>query len=151
MRELPTVADIGSRASMLGVSLFEEPSVYAAARQSAAAGILRLALRVDYRELEKDDAVDYIDRTLDYLDTSPAEVHLLTDYGVIDAASPDYEWLAEGVPYMPSWKEFVLLGGSFLRDLDGLAVGTRAHQRWDWSHWESWARVVRHTRTRLPV
>jgi hypothetical protein len=133
------------------LSLFEESAVYAVARQSAAAGILHLALRVDYSELEKDDVSDQIDMTLDYLDTSPSEIHLLTDYGVTDAASPNYEWLAQRVPYMPSWREFVLLGGSFLRDLDGLAVGTRFHPRWDWFHWRSWASVIRHTRTPLPI
>src|SRR5438093_3708398 len=136
---------------IVALSLFEAPAVYAAACQSAAAGILGLALRVDYGELEKDDAADRIDMTLDSLDTGPAEIHLLTDYGVTDAASPNYEWLSERVPYMASWKEFVVLGGSFLRDLDGLAVGTRFHPRWDWFHWESWARVIRHTGTRLPI
>jgi len=147
--QLARAAERYSVSPIVVLSLFEEPPVYAAARQAAAAGILRLALRVDYSELEKDDAADYIDMALDNLDTSPAETHLLTDYGVIDVASPNYEWLAERVPYTPSWREFVLLGGSFLRDLNGLAVGTRAHQRWDWFHWESWARVARH-RMRLP-
>jgi len=148
--QLARAAERYSVSPIVVLSLFEEPPVYAAARQAAAAGILRLALRVDYSELEKDDAADYIDMALDNLDTSPAETHLLTDYGVIDVASPNYEWLAERVPCTPSWREFVLLGGSFLRDLNGLAVGTRAHQRWDWFHWESWARVARH-RMRLPV
>jgi hypothetical protein len=136
---------------IVALSLFVAPAVYEVARQSPAAGILRLALRVDYGELEKDDAADRIDMTLDSLDTAPAKVHVLTDYGVTDATSPNYEWLAERVPYMASWKEFDVLGGSFLRDLDGLAVGTRFHPRWDWFHWESWARVIRHTGTRLPV
>jgi hypothetical protein len=128
--QLARAAERYSVSPIVVLSLFGEPPVYAAARQAAAAGIMRLALRVDYSELEKDDAADYIDMALDNLDTSPAETHLLTDYGVIDIASPNYEWLAERVPYTPSWREFVLLGGSFLRDLNGLAVGTRAHQRW---------------------
>jgi len=136
---------------IVALSAHEAPPVYAAARQSVAAGMLRLALRVDYSELEKDDAADRIEMTLDILGASPGEVYLLTDYGVIDAPSPNYEWLAERVPYMASWREFVLLGGSFLPDLDGIGVGTHFHPRWDWSHWESWARVIRHTHTRLPV
>jgi hypothetical protein len=49
---------------IVALSLFEAPAVYAAARQAVVAGTLRLALRVDYSELDKDDAVDRIDMTL---------------------------------------------------------------------------------------
>ena len=85
-----TVALLGQAAAaydispIVALSLYEAPAVYAEARQAAAAGILRLALRVDYGELEKDDA-DLGDMALDSLDAAPGEVHLLTDYGVIDA------------------------------------------------------------------
>src|SRR5438128_2571031 len=56
-----TVALLGQAAAaydispIVALSLYEAPAVYAEARQAAAAGILRLALRVDYGELEKDD------------------------------------------------------------------------------------------------
>jgi len=133
------------------LSLNEATPLYVSARQSAANRILRLALRVDYSELDKDDISDRIDLALRDLGVSPAETCFLVDYGVTDYVSPDYEWLADHVPHMTTWKEFVVIGGSFLRDLDGLAVGTRFHPRWDWIHWESWARVIRHTSTRLPA
>jgi len=114
-------------------------------------GPLRFALRVDHSELDKDDTSDRIDLVLHELGVSPLETCLLVDHGVTDATPPDYEWLADHVPYMATWKESVVVAGSFLRDLDGLPVGTRFHIRWDWLHWESWARVIRHTSTRPPI
>jgi len=131
--------------------LHEDVSSQLVAGRAAEGGTLRLALRVNYDELDKDDATDRIDVVLRTLGVSLADTDLLVEYGVVDATPPDYEWLEEHAPYFHDWREFVVVGGSFLPDLSGLAVGTRFHPRWDWLHWEAWARVTRHREVRLPV
>ena len=151
------LALLAQAATMYGISptwvlqLDEDAATYAAARQAVASKTLRVALGVDYGELAKDNAADRIDSPLDNLGISPAEADLLVDYGVTDVTPPDYEWLADSVPHVATWGELVVVGGAFLPNLYGLTVGTRIHPRWDWLHWESWARVIRHTSTRLPV
>lgn len=133
------------------LSLYEDAALCFSARQAATNGTLQFALRADYGELDKDDTSDLINFVLRDLGVSPARTCFLVDCGVTDSTPPDYEWLADHVPHMATWKEFVVAAGSFLPDLDGLAVGTRFHPRWDWLHWEAWARVIRHTSTRLPT
>jgi len=117
----------------------DEAFLMAAQRALSAYPTLSVAIRIHYADLEKQFSAGEINSILLALGSIHEDSDLIVDYDVIDATPPDYDWLCSRVPLLSKWRRFIVTGGSFPPDLNGLHVGIRAQPRYDWIHWQNWA------------
>ena len=54
------------------------------------------------------------------------------------------------IPTLKEWRRFIIAGGSFPVNLEGLAIGTRIQPRYDWLHWQAWAPAPKAAWARTP-
>lgn len=111
---------------------------------------LSVAIRVHYSDLEKQFSAGEINSILVALGSIHERSDIVVDYDVIDTTPPDYDWLCSRVPLLSSWRRFIVTGGSFPPDLNGLPVGIRAQPRYDWIHWQGWADAPKSRASRIP-
>lgn len=131
-------------------NLYADHDYLAALRDAVRARATRVALRLHYADLGKDDCVEGIESLLGALDVVPAETDFFVECGVVDDNSPDYDWLCSRVPALMDWRRFVVSGGSFPRTLEGMGVGSRIRARYEWQHWQTWAFAPKPLRARIP-
>jgi len=111
---------------------------------------LSVAIRVHYADLEKQFSAGEINSILLALGSTHEHSDIIVDYDVIDTTPPDYDWLCSRVPLLSRWRRFIVTGGAFPPDLNGLRVGIRAQPRYDWIHWQSWADGPKSRAARIP-
>lgn len=110
----------------------------------------RIAVRLHYGDLDKETISEEIDSLLSVLGIAHSEADLFVDCGVIDDLSPDYGWLCGRTPRLLTWRRFIVTGGSFPENLEGMAVGARIRARYDWLQWEAWALTPKLQSARTP-
>jgi hypothetical protein len=84
------------------------------------------------------------------LKTTYAGVDVVVDLDVIDETPPNYDQLCSRIPNLHEWRGFIVAGGSFPINLEGLPVGSRCQPRYDWMHWQAWASGLNAHSSRVP-
>lgn len=123
---------------ILIVSPHNDSRFQLAARDAVQIHKLHVAVRLHVGDLGKDGSTDGIESLLSNLGVTYSETDLLVDCASVGDTPPDYDWVSSSVPRLTNWRRFIVLGGSFPPDLDGLRPGIRALPRYDWQHWRAW-------------
>jgi hypothetical protein len=91
-------------------------------------------IRLERSALEKSTTAASIDEMLLALEVSAADVDMVVDLGVSDGYPP-YEHIRAKIPRLEEWRSFVILGGSFPKDLQGMEARLHRLPRREWRHW----------------
>jgi len=76
---------------------------------------------------------------LDLLSANKAEItklHLILDCELVDGQPPDIKAIANNLPNLSPYARFILLSGSFPKDLTGFKLGISQCPRNDWGLWK---------------
>jgi hypothetical protein len=69
---------------------------------------------------------------LNFFSSTPSNVDLIFDFGLVDENGFDLFALCEGLPYLQQWRTFTTVGGAFPVDLTGMELGNSYRPRWEW-------------------
>lgn len=110
---------------------------------SAVASIIKTdhrgaCIRLRRLEIQRPTFLADLRRLLSRLELSPAHVHLLVDYQIINNSCPSFAKLCSFLPNLSQWQTFTIASGAFTKDLSEFEKN-RQHTltRFDWLTWHS--------------
>ena len=87
----------------------------------------------------KEEVVQEIFAKLESLALSPTkggDSDICVDCELIDGQLPDLKLIASKLPDLSKYNRFILISGSFPKDLSGFKLGVSNHARKDWALWQ---------------
>lgn len=122
--------------SFIPVTALDRDAAYQDAVKSVVAkDRLGLCLRIRGSELLRSELPGEIDRLLMVLGLEHEDIDILVDYGIIDAALPNFAEACQRLPSLSRWRTFTIVSGAFPEDLRGMTPGEHELPRRDWQAW----------------
>jgi len=109
-----------------------------------------VCLRLTLGDVQSATLDQSISKLLSLLHLKHDEVDLLVDCTLIDSSLPGFEDLCKLIPNIEKWRNFIVTGGAFPKDLSSYRKSTRhSIERLEWMSWRDQA-VALSSNTRLP-
>jgi hypothetical protein len=96
-----------------------------------------LCLRIEESDINRSGFNESIQRVLDIFDVPKSSIDLILDLKYLTTKDLNLEKLLTRIPMINSWRNLILSGGSFPKDLSGFSVGINKHPRDDWQYWRN--------------
>jgi hypothetical protein len=107
-------------------------------------------LRLTFEDLHSVTLDRSIADLVSLLDLNHKEMDLLIDCKAIDSCLPTFEYISQLIPDIDEWRNFVIAGGAFPKDLSRYRKNERhSIQRREWISWRDQANTLS-SGTRLP-
>lgn len=135
---------------ILTLGPYDDSAFLLAAREFTRRHKFGVAVRLHYGDLDKETVTEETEALLSALGVNYSDTDVFVDCGVVDDVPPDYDWLCSRIPHLARWRNFIVTGGSFPENLEGMAIGARVRVRYEWLHWQAWALAPRLRSVRVP-
>ena len=108
-------------------------------------------LRLSREDIKRPTLAKDINTVLSFLELPPELVDLIVDFRIIDSSVPTFNTLCELIPSINKWRNFIVAGGAFPKDLSELKKNDiHRLERTEWISWRDQA-IAKPSVSRMPI